>query len=445
MTEQPNFRVTMEAAIAEYREAERIEDQTLQREKRMAALQRFRQAAEDATSPTQSLDEAINAYEAAPDNEKAVGDLIREIKAIPTPPASLPEAKTISAMPHSKLPKAILGATGHGGAILPEGEVCILAGEGGIAKSGLTLRIARDFASPQLAPFEKENQQPEGLDAPERGLLCNDLFRTETGGGPVLMLTYEDTPEVMAWKLREGKKYAKEGDTTLSRIHVMDMASWPLYGPGERQGGAGLYNATPEKLRGWEAMEAAFERIKPRLVVIDPALSAFTGDSNAAGPVRAFLSDLVRFARDQNQKPGFLVVAHATKAARGGRDNNKEDPFEPGLVGGSGHWTDGVRCAMTLTWKPKNWEGKIGKDRILAVVKANWGPQRIWCDLNPETATGGTIIGLYRHPGSSWQKQPEETEKESGADTRAKTGSGKPRPKTKAERIAARDAGKDIL
>ena len=75
---------------------------------------------------------------------------------------------------------------------------------------------------------------------------------------------------------------------------------------------------------------AAADIIRPALVVIDPALDAYTGDPNNLAAVREFVSALGAAAAARSC--GVLLVAHSRKAARG----KDSDPFDPGQVGGVG-------------------------------------------------------------------------------------------------------------
>ncbi|MCY4167574.1 MAG: AAA family ATPase [Rhodobacter sp.] len=331
----------------------------------------------------EAVSEAVKRWRKVPEDQGLQTALLKAVadRDAHAPPKPLPKAVAVPKV-EGNFPAGILGAAGQKGAFLSEGSVCVLAGAGGVAKTALTLGVAADFAL-----------------AEDGATLCDGLFRADTGGGPVLFLTYEDPAPVIAWKLRELKAYVEDGEETLNRIHVMDMMGHPLFGPGARAGGAsGLYNARPEPLSGWAAMEAECDRTEPRLIVIDPATAAFTGEANAAGPVREFMTALAGFARDR--KCGIMVIAHTNKASRG-RD---ADPLDPGATGGSTHWTDAGRGCLVLDWKPEKWAGDAG-DLVLAVAKSNWGPSRIWCDVEPvRYNNGGAVIGVNLKPGAGWEK-----------------------------------------
>jgi len=290
-------------------------------------------------------------------------------------PETPPEAKPVAQVATSALPTGILSAVGEGGCVVAEGAVAVLAGEGGIAKSALVNSIAYDLSACGALG----------------GSVAGELFTTPCGG-PVVLLCWEDPADVVAWRLkrlddlRRGGRWA---DNPLERVHVVDMLGWPLFGPGGRSGNAGLYNATPERLRGWDVLERAVASTSARLVIVDPVMSAFTGESNAAGPVREFLGQLALFAREH--AVGVLLVAHSTKDAR---RSGQADVFDAGRIAGSSHWTDGVRGVMTMQWKPEKWGGHKG-ERIVAIPKANWGAARIWAELAPEVdADSGMYVGM---------------------------------------------------
>lgn len=282
----------------------------------------------------------------------------------------------------SDFPKRLLWAHGKSGALLSAGTVAVLAGEGGIGKSALAGSIALGIA-----------MQPDG----EVGDVSGGLF--EGVGGKVLLASLEDDPGVTAWRLRKlagnaGEKKAASED--LARVHLLNLASRPLFGPSDAGRGA-LYNARPEPLAGWSDLWSEADRIGPRLVVIDPALSAFVGEPNAAAPVTEFLVSLADAAKKRGC--GVLLLAHSTKAARVPR-TEKPDPFDPGHVSGTAAWTDRVRGVLAFTWEKE--QGK----RVLAVSKANYGPARIQIGLEPIRDDPGQSIVGFKARGLWGEKAP---------------------------------------
>ena len=280
-------------------------------------------------------------------------------------------------------PEPILTAAGKGGSVLTVGNVCLLSGEGGIAKSALALGLAVGIA--QLGDHE-------------RGEICG-LF--DGMGGPALLATFEDHPTETRWRARclIGNLTADpiSQQRTLSRVHVLDLAGRPLFGP--RDDG-GRYNERPGRLAGWWDLWSEARRIKPRLIVIDPALAAYVGEANAPAPVREFLTALATEAAELNT--GVLLLAHSNKAARrtGSQQKPKpEDLLDPGHVGGSTAWTDGVRGVLAMAWKP----GGDAGERALTITKANYGPARLTCDLNAIRHEKSAIVG-FSTPTNPWVK-----------------------------------------
>ena len=279
-------------------------------------------------------------------------------------------------------PAPILTAAGKGGSVLTVGNVCLLSGEGGIAKSALALGLAVGIA--QLD--DREHGQVRGL--------------FEGMGGPALLATFEDHPTVTAWRARcligTLTNDAISQQQTLRRVHVLDLAGRALFGP--RDDG-GRYNERPGRLAGWWHLWSEARRIKPRLIVIDPALAAYVGEANAPAPVREFLTALATEAAELNT--GVLLLAHSNKAARSSKNQKPkpEDLLDPGHVGGSAAWTDGVRGVLAMAWKP---EGNAG-ERVLTITKANYGPARLTCDLAAIRHEKSAIVG-FSTPTNPWVK-----------------------------------------
>ena len=298
---------------------------------------------------------------------------------------------------------------GRRGSALSIGSVAMLSGEGGAGKSTL----ARELVLSVLNHGYGENGT--GGDPPKDPLVvCR--------GGPVLWLNYEENDGLLNRRILERAKDLNMPESVIERLFIRNMAGdehvqWPLFGPADHDGRSGLYNATPERLAGWDAMLETLERIRmregtyPALVVLDPALSAYAGDSNNVGPVRTFTGALTGLAKTMGC--GILVLAHATKEGNLG-------PFDRKQVGGSGAWTDAVRCAMTLT-KGDGTGVPGGTARSFAMLKANAGPDDLWTRVTPVRPNGasrGPFIGFERQSG-----EPEWFERElwlSDADERKK-------------------------
>ena len=288
-------------------------------------------------------------------------------------------------------PAALLRLKGATGAVLSLGTVGVLSGAGGVGKSALTASLALSLAS-----------RGDG----DGGALVGGMFEAPIGGGPVLLATWEDAPAVTRWRIEAATKLLPGLDeAAVKRVFLMDMAGAPLYGPraGEGEDGErpGLYNARPEPLPGWDDLWREVERIGARLVVIDPVLSAFVGNSNEAAPVREFLSALSVAATERDC--AVLLVAHSTKAARGSKE---PDPFDPGHVGGSAAWTDGVRSALILGWDDARGPGAVR----LAVAKSNYGPARRLLPLqrvrvgHDDSENHGATVAFRVEGAGAWEE-----------------------------------------
>lgn len=278
--------------------------------------------------------------------------------------AAAPELRTVrwASDIRDPLPAPVLSLDGRG-AWLPVGSVALLSGEGGAAKSALTCSMAVDIAA----------SADVGTAGP---------FLWHGAASPrVLMAIYEDSAGVVAWRLRKYAEHIKRPDA-LERVGVLELAGQPLFGPVEVDSGAAFYNSRPGPLAGWHSLSNAVTSTRPALVIVDPALAAYVGESNAAAPVREFVGALAELAK--SAECGVLVVAHSTKGARRG----KADRWDPGLVGGSAAWTDGVRAVATLT------EGQTPEYREVRVPKSNYGPARLIRGVQCVRASTGAVVGF---------------------------------------------------
>ena len=317
-------------------------------------------------------------------------------------------------------PERLLSAAGKGGALLTVGNLLVLAGEGGIAKSPLSLAVALGMADRHARRQPGTGRTGAAIEAGGYGDLHGGLF--EGAGGPALIVTYEDTAGDVAYRLRTlAGTWWPTGDrarAALANVHVLAGVG-PLFGPAPSQDGEGpaFYTARPGPLDGWADLWRGAAGIDGlRLVVIDPAMAAYVGNANDPGPVREFYGALAE--RAAALQLGVLLVAHTNKASRTNRSSQKPDVYDPGAVSGSTHWTDAARGALHLAYDPDD-DDRAGA-RVLAVSKANYGPSRIRVDLDPVRDKYGEICG-FAH-GGAWQTSAEH-KAEAGAN-----GAGKPGP-----------------
>lgn len=236
------------------------------------------------------------------------------------------------------------------------GEVAVLTGDSGLGKSYVTVRAALTAAD-------------------GGGIACG--FRV--AGGVAFLISYEDVPGEM-WR-----RAARLREADGSRARIPDSLRIVPNPPP-------LFEPDPE-VRGWVRPCADWSRIfgairarRPVLVVVDPASEALLGlVGNDPGPVRAFLEALRAEAEAGNF--GVLVVAHSTKAAR--REARMGGADREGAISGSSAWQDKARTVLYM------WEDLSGGgDRIVEVLKANYGRREWGVRLNEVETASGRFGGL---------------------------------------------------
>ncbi len=259
-----------------------------------------------------------------------------------------PQARTAHEIDDAP-PEPLLTAAGQDGPLLTSGIVCTMSGAGGTGKSRLALQIALQFA----AANEADRPTPDQL--------------WLTAAGPSLVVTYEDAAATTAARLRQQADHLG-CPGALARVHILDLSGWPLFGPLETTS----YNTRPTRLPGFDVLAEEADAIKPRLIVIDPALCAYVGEANAAAPVREFVAALAQLASQHSA--AILLVAHSTKEIRFGDD--PPDPFDPRQLSGSTAWYDAARACLVLIRDGDYW--------TLAISKSNYGPSFIQAQIKPD-------------------------------------------------------------
>lgn len=299
-------------------------------------------------------------------------------------------------------PNPVLAATGNGnGAVLTAGNVGLLAGEGGIAKSALTISLALSYAYAGLSD----------TDNPKMKQLTGAIF--EGTGGRVMMVNYEDTPGTLSAKMQKLSTYWQIPEQARENVFVQNLIGKPLYTTTK-----GLTRLDPTTDigayfidDGWEQLWREIDRITPSLVIIDPCLSAFTGNQNDPGEVRYFLMSIAERAQFSGYDMGVLMVAHSNKDARG----KDTDPYEPGKVSGTTQWIDSVRGVMTIDWHPD--KENRPSDRILRIPKANLGRSRICLQMDTIRADSGEILGFETVDRWADKEPPTESEGQSNGES----------------------------
>ena len=220
-------------------------------------------------------------------------------------------------------------------AVLSVGEVAVVSGAGGLGKSMAAVQLAMTAA---------------GVGRHEYGAACGLRVR----GGGAVVVSYEDPPVRIAHRLKRMGWRPGEGS-----LRVVDPLK-PLFPVGacaERPRDHG-------KAENWKRLWAELRGAESSLVVIDTGPKCMGGLADySPGPVIAFLDALKEEAIRGDL--GILVVAHDTKAARGGGDAGA------GGVAGSGQWIDTPRGVLHM-WRDPD----VPKDLWMLALKANYGRER---------------------------------------------------------------------
>ena len=227
------------------------------------------------------------------------------------------------------------------------GRVALLAGDGGLGKSRLALRLAAGIASAEpdwlsgITTAEGSRRRLLQIDAPEN----------------VVIATWEDDLDEFDRRLAAIGKH----DATGGRIKFVDMADHgPLWAPlrsGHVSSIASLTTAG-EKLREYA------ESVDARLLVIDPLAAAYAGDENVRGLVRAFLSNWDAWGRRNGC--AVLFVGHTPKSIS--------------RTSGSTDWRNAVRNLWSMEYKypPKAGPAEMTEEKaalVLECEKRNYGPK----------------------------------------------------------------------
>ena len=243
-------------------------------------------------------------------------------------------------------------------AVLSVGEVAILASAGGLGKSTLVLELASAAVA-----------------AAELGVASRAACGLAVAAGPVAVVSFEDAPARIAYRLRWMNK-----DNVPAAVHLAPAPA-PLWVVAADHGGESRPGAQ------WDELWRAVRELGARLVVIDPVSAALADVSTTeTGPVRAFLRALTTEAEAADA--AVLLVAHDTKSARD-TIRRGEDPGA-GVVAGSAAWYDGSRGVLSLMRDPK----KGSDDRLLECVKANYGRTGWGARLRERIGAAGAFRGL---------------------------------------------------
>ena len=227
---------------------------------------------------------------------------------------------------------------------LPTGRLTILAGNGGLGKSRLALRLAAAMA----AGYTDWLTGPATISRPDL-----DPSAGEDGVVTVVASWEDDRPEV------ERRLVAMEYSSAPSKLHFADMApSGPLWAP-ERHG-SGHTSTLGELTDTGGRLREYVERHKAALLVLDPLASVFANNENDRALVRLFCGSWDAWARQTGCS--VLLLAHPPK------DTSI-------AYSGSTDWRNAARSLWVMERDEPPVTHPGGKPALrLRLDKANYGP-----------------------------------------------------------------------
>ena len=167
---------------------------------------------------------------------------------------------------------------------MPAGRVSILSGIGGAGKSWLAMQLAAGVAS--------GGRDGHWLDVPEPGML-------ELGAvapAPVVYASWEDEDDEQLRRLSliSGPAAPWCTPSRCQNLHAVDLVGeGPTWGvPVGR-----LASSTPDLLPTGQRVRSFAEDVGARLLILDAAAAAFSGNENDRALVRAFLASWDAWAR----------------------------------------------------------------------------------------------------------------------------------------------------
>ena len=281
---------------------------------------------------------------------------------------------------------------------LPAGRVTLLVGQGGVGKSRLAMQLAAGIASGGRRA-EEANQASKSrswIETPSPHMLQLGEA-TEPGGAPLVYASWEDEWDEFRRRLSElsGAPAPWVAPERLSHFHFADMAGHgALWGP--RANRRSYTDTMGETTQAGHELRRLCREEGARLLIVDPSAAAYGSDENNRTAVRAFLSDLDAWARENDC--AILMLSHPSK---GGADYS-----------GSSDWQASVRSMWTLRKekigpapaergkgesdnRPEGWQ--------LALAKANYGPPVKPLQLDWDASGGGLrwkVIGEWSEGAS---------------------------------------------
>ena len=308
----------------------------------------------------------------------SAGELEQLSKLMPSMNARPGEQEDLSLAPYAvrsiskvddPLPTPVLAATDLKGMLLAEGEIMVLAGEGGTGKSSMVVMLALNIAAICSGYF---------------GVMpCQFLHGL---GGQVLLVSYEDRASILKRKMAFlaniydqqdvlGDEGYVKAEAALDRVWVLGEDPQELYGQM-----SGMHIDTrPHALPGWYRLWSTVDKMDDlAMVIIDPALAAYTGNSNSTTHIRQFFSAIVQELKARGIS--VILIHHSTKDSRfvGSMDEyNEFELFDPGKLQGAAGWVDGRRGAALVL------AGRGNDMRKMGIMKCSWGEEWKVIDLIP--------------------------------------------------------------
>ncbi len=219
--------------------------------------------------------------------------------------------------------------------MIPNGQVTLLSGDGGVGKSLLALQLAVSVAT-------GSNWIGQPVDKP----------------GKVLVLGAEDDDSEMHRRVASICKAQRVEMADLGNLMVRSLA------------GEDALLATPSQSTGRLTATAFYKRLteiigamKPRLVVLDTLADLFGGNENDRAQARQFVGMLRAWSIKH-----YLAVVLLAHPSRAGMATGSGDS-------GSTAWHGSVRSRMYLDTVKVDGQEADTSARVLKTMKANYGPR----------------------------------------------------------------------
>ena len=227
------------------------------------------------------------------------------------------------------------------------------------------------------------------LDVPEPGMLESGAVAP----APVVYASWEDEDDEQLRRLSliSGPAAPWCTPTRCQTLHALDLVGeGPTWGmPAGR-----LASSTLHLLPTGQRVRSFAEDIGARLLILDAAAAAFSGNENDRALVRAFLASWDAWARLNNCT--VLLLAHPPKSG---------DPFS-----GSTDWLNACRVGITLSRAKVGAEPTKGKDRRRVAWKLELVNQNYAAKAKPFEVSLESEGGLRWRVESPWDETEAEAE-----------------------------------